>query len=121
MVARVLSKWEIGVKYKRRLTKVYARLDSLLAAGPRPEIDPIAPDTSLSAATRERIEAGGEKLRASGVDAAGVEALVSYLLHASDQDVARIRPIELAKKFGVPGDAMIQAGLHAAQPGGLSV
>jgi len=46
-------------------------------------------------------DAAGEALRGGGVDAAAVEALVAYLQHASDQDVARIRPIEVAKKFGV--------------------
>jgi class 3 adenylate cyclase/tRNA A-37 threonylcarbamoyl transferase component Bud32 len=120
-LARVLSKWEIGVKYKRRLAKVYTRLDSVLAAGPRPEIDPIAPQTALSAAARGRIEAAGEGLRKTGVDAAAAEALVAYLSHASDQDVARIRPIELAKKFGVPDDAMIEACLHGAHLGMLAM
>ena len=44
------------------------------------------------------------KLATAGVDDRAAEALGAYLLHASDQDVARIRPIELAHKFGVPED-----------------
>src|SRR6185295_13276053 len=38
-LARVLSKWEIGMKYRRRLDRVYRRLDAMLASGPRPDVD----------------------------------------------------------------------------------
>ena len=61
------------------------------------------------------------QLAAAGVDDRATEALVSYLSHASDQDVARIRPVELAHKFGVPEDAMIEACLHAAKLGVLAM
>jgi serine/threonine protein kinase/class 3 adenylate cyclase len=121
LLARVLSKWEMGVKYRRKLDRVYTRLDTVLAAGPRPEIDPIAPENVIPAGARERVEEAGERLRAAGVDADATEALVKYLLHASDQDVARIRPLELAKKFGVHEDAMIDACLHAAHAGVLAM
>jgi eukaryotic-like serine/threonine-protein kinase len=121
LVARVLSKWEIGVKYRRKLDKVYTRLDSVLAAGPRPEIDPIDPEVRVSAAARARVDAAMRVLVEAGVDERAAEALGSYLLHASDQDIARMRPIELAQKFGVPEDAMIDACLHAAKSGVLSM
>ncbi|HSD85966.1 MAG TPA: protein kinase, partial [Kofleriaceae bacterium] len=120
-LARVLSRWEIGVKYKRKLDKVYTRIDRVLSAGPRPEIDPIDPEVEISAATRARIEETSEALRKAGVEDAAIEALASYLSHASDQDVARIRPIELARKFGVPEDAMIEASLHATKAGALAM
>src|SRR5262249_7660225 len=42
-IARLLSWFEIGIKYRRNLEKVYRQIDRILAAGPRPEIDPIAP------------------------------------------------------------------------------
>ena len=111
LLARVLSKCEIGVKYKRKLEQVYTRLDRVLAAGPRPEIDPIDPEV----VDRRRPRARGSRRRASELldgrrraDARSRRS-TSYLLHASDQDVARIRPLELAAKFGVPEDAMIEA------------
>ena len=121
LLARVLSKWEIGVKYKKKLDAVYTRLDRVLAAGPRPEIDPITPDVTVSAAARQRVNEAQEQLAAAGVDARATEALVSFLLHASDQDVARIRPIELAHKFGVPEETLVEACLHAAKAGVLAM
>lgn len=121
LVARVLSRWEIGVKYRRRLDKVYTRLDRVLAAGPRPEIDPIDPEIEVSAAAHERIDHTARQLVDAGIDEAAAEALAAYLARASDQDVARIRPIELARRFGVPEDAMIEACLHATKLGVLAM
>lgn len=117
MIAKLLSKWEIGVKYRRRLERVYRRLDGVLAAGPRPEIDPIDPEVSVPAAVRARVTDASAKLVAGGADPAATEALTSFLLHASDQDVARIRPIEIAQRFRVPDEAMIDATLRAAKAG----
>jgi serine/threonine protein kinase/class 3 adenylate cyclase len=120
-IARVLSKFEIGVRYKRRLDRVYTRLDGVLSAGPRPEIDPIDPDVAVAASARGKIEKARDALATAGIDEAAIEALTAYLLHASDQDVARIRPLELAAKFGVPEDAMVDAALHATRLGLLAM
>ena len=120
-IARVLSKIEIGVRYKRKLDKVYTRLDGVLAAGARPEIDPIDPDVTVAASGRGKIEKARDALATAGIDEAAIEALTAYLLHASDQDVARIRPLELAAKFGVAEDAMVDAALHATRLGMLAM
>jgi serine/threonine protein kinase/class 3 adenylate cyclase len=121
MLARLLSKWEIGVKYRRKLERVYGRLDRILAAGPKPEIDPIDPEIVVSPAAQSRVDEASAQLVAAGVDQRAVDALMTYLLRASDQDVARIRPVELAQKFSVPEEAMIDASLHAANLGLLAM
>ena len=121
MLARFLSKWEIGIKYRRKLERVYTRLDRVLAAGPAPEIDPIDPEVVVSAAAQARVREVSAQLVAAGVDQRAVEALATYLLHASDQDVARLRPLELAAKFHVPEEAMIDACLHASKLGLLEM
>nr|HEX4314878.1 protein kinase [Kofleriaceae bacterium] len=116
-LARLLSRWEIGVKYKRALDRVYKRLDGVLAAGAPPDVDPIEPEVELPEAVRSRIATIGDALVADGADPAAVEALTSYVLHRGDQDVARMRPLELAARFRVPEDAMIDAALRAAKHG----
>jgi eukaryotic-like serine/threonine-protein kinase len=121
MLARVVSKWEVGVRYRRRLEQVFTRLDRVLAAGVRPEIDPIDPEVRVSAAARARVDEMSRVLREAALDERAIDALSTYLLHASDQDVARIRPLELAHKFGVPEDAMIEAALYATRQGALSM
>jgi len=119
--AKLISKYELGIKYRRNLEKVYRRLDRILAAGPAPGIDPIDPEVQLPAAAKQRIEAAGEQLLEAGLEHTSVEALTQYLASASDQDVARIRPLELAARFGVPEEAMIDAALHAAKLGLLGM
>jgi class 3 adenylate cyclase len=117
-LARLLARWEIGVRYRRKLDKVYRRLDRLLAAGAaRPEIDLIDPEIAIPAAGRARVAAASEQLIAEGAEPRAVESLAAYLTSASDQDVARIRPLELAARFAVPEDAMLEACLRAAKQG----
>jgi serine/threonine protein kinase/class 3 adenylate cyclase len=120
-IAKLASKFEIGFKYKRNLHKVYTRLDRVLAAGHGPEIDPLTPEVKVSDASRAAVARAQEQMVAAGGEARAVEALTSYLLHASDQDLSRIRPIELAHKFGVPEEAMVEACLHAAKAGALAM
>jgi serine/threonine protein kinase/class 3 adenylate cyclase len=121
LLARVLSRWEIGVKYKKRLDKVYTRLDNLLAAGVPPEIDPIDPVVEVSAAVRARVQEIVGKLHEAALDDRAIESLAAYVLSASEQDVARIRPLALAERFSVSEDAMIEVCLHAAKLGMLAM
>ncbi len=121
LFTQLLSKFEIGWKYRRNLTRVYQRIDRILAAGPASEIDPITPEIELSAAAKERIARATDQLREAGLESGAVDALSSYLSRASDQDVARIRPLELAAKFSVPEEAMIEVALHAAKLGILGM
>jgi len=121
MLARVLSRWEIGVKYRKKLERVYRRLDKLLAAGVPPEIDPIDPVVEISAAARTRVQELAGKLAAAGLDDRAVDSLAAFVVSASDQDVARIRPLELAERFGVSEEPMIEACLHAAKLGMLAM
>ncbi|MGE0868892.1 MAG: protein kinase [Kofleriaceae bacterium] len=120
-LATWISKFEVGFKYRRRIGAVYQRIDRVLATGASPEVDPIAPEVSISPAVRAKVARAVEQLRVAGVDPAAADALAAYLLGASDQDVARIRPLELAAKFGVPADAMIDAALHATRLGVLAM
>ncbi|HEU4611090.1 MAG TPA: protein kinase [Kofleriaceae bacterium] len=120
-LARVLSKWEVGIKYRRKFDQVLTRIDRVLASGAPPEIDPIDPEVHVSAAAQARVGEAMRALAEAGVDEQAAEALAAYLLRASDQDIARIRPIELAQRFGVAEDAMIDACLHAAKAGVLAM
>ena len=51
-------------------------------------------------------------VRSRGLGDVYKRQLVQFLSTASDQDVARIRPLELAAKFNVPEDAMILSLIH---------
>jgi serine/threonine protein kinase/class 3 adenylate cyclase len=120
LLARIVSRWELGVRYKKNLEKVYRRLDALLTAGDRrAEVDPLQPEVELAPAIRTRLEKLGEELVADGAVPAVADALIGFLLRASDQDVARIRPLELAARLAQPAEQMIEACLRACQKGAL--
>jgi serine/threonine protein kinase/class 3 adenylate cyclase len=120
MLARLVSKWELGVRYKKNLDKVYRRIDAVVtAADRRIEVDPLQPEVVLAPATRTRLEQLGEELVTEGVAPTVADALIGFLLRASDQDVARIRPLELAVRLGQPPEPMIEACLRACQKGAL--
>ena len=99
------------------------RLDRVLAAGraPRDRSDRSRGRGVGAARARARRSAATQLATQRRSTKRAIDALMSYLLHASDQDVARIRPLELAQRFGVPEDAMIDACLHAAKLGVLEM
>jgi eukaryotic-like serine/threonine-protein kinase len=120
LLARIVSRWELGVRYKRNLDKVYRRLDGIIAGTERRgDIDPLQPQVEVTPETKTRIEKLGEELVTDGVVPAVADALISFLLHASDQDVARIRPLEIAHRLAQPPEQMIEACLRACQKGAL--
>jgi serine/threonine protein kinase/class 3 adenylate cyclase len=122
LLARIVSKWELGVRYKKNLDRVYRRLDALVvsrASDRRADIDPLQPDVVLSPGARSRLDKLGEELVADAVPSPVAEGLVGFLLHASDQDVARIRPLEVAARLALPPEQMIEACLRACQKGAL--
>ncbi len=123
LIARVLSKWEIGVKYRRNLDRVYRRLDKLItnAGGGDLEVDPIDPEITIGAIGRQRVQRLVGELASAGIETGAREGLASFLLSASDQDVARIRPLELGARLGVDDEALVDACLHAAKAGALGM
>ena len=122
LLARIVSKWELGVRYKKNLDKVYRRLDAMVASRAsdrRADVDPLQPEVTLTPGARARLDKLGEELVADAVPPPVAEGLVGFLLHASDQDVARIRPLELAARLSLPPEQMIEACLRACQKGAL--
>jgi class 3 adenylate cyclase len=67
------------------------------------------------------LAARGALLRASAADPAAAERLVDHLRAAPDDEVARLRPYELADRWGLPRDAALSACLHAVKAGLLDL
>jgi class 3 adenylate cyclase len=62
-----------------------------------------------------------DRLAGRGVEAAVVERLGEHLARGSAQEVARIRPIALAQRFGLDPDQVVIACLHGAREGLLEL
>lgn len=121
-LAYLLSPFEMGVKYKRALDKVYRRLDAILSNGAAAlpvGTDLLQPDVKLASGAEQVFDRAIQKLTEAKVDRLVAEQLISYLRVASDQDVARIRPLEVAEKLKLPGELVAAACMQLAKEGVL--
>jgi serine/threonine protein kinase len=123
-LAYLLSPFEMGVKYKRALDRVYKRLDAMLTGGSAalpPGTDMLQPEVKLVRGAESVLDRALVKLVESGIETSVAEQVVSYLRVASDQDVARIRPLEVASKLGISGELFATACLQLAKEGVLTL
>ncbi len=124
---RVGSKWGVGGGLRKSLEKVYRRIDATLQGragrdlGASAVVDPFEEPDRLPAVRRHRLERLLDRLSDCGVDAAVVERLNEYLVLGSAQEVARIRPLALAARFGLDPDQVVAACLHGAREGLLEL
>jgi serine/threonine protein kinase/class 3 adenylate cyclase len=119
ILGRTAAAVEIGTRGKRALERVYRRIDAAVTGklGRDVWVDPFEAPTALGSAQRSRLDALLGKLVQRGVDAAVAERLGDFLANASAQDVARIRPIALARRLALEPDAVVNACLHGAREG----
>ncbi len=124
---RIGSRWGVGGGLRKALEKVYRRIDATVQgrarrdAGATAAVDPFEEPDRLPAARRQRLERLLDRLSERGVDAAVVERLGEYLAAGPAQEVARIRPLALADRFGLDPDQVVAACLHGAREGLLEL
>ncbi len=117
--SRTFSSLGVGVRFRAALGRVYERIDATLAGklGPALTLDPFEPPPELTDAQRERLEHRLDALAALGVDATAVECLGDLLSRASAQELARLRPLALARRWGLEPEAVLTVCLNAAREG----
>ncbi len=109
LVGRLVAALEVTVKGKRNLDRVYRRIDDSVSGelGSAPTLDPFCEPKELSNTKRERLEERLDRLASRGIDHDVLESLGTFLREAPSQELARIRPLALARNFGVDGDRML--------------
>jgi serine/threonine protein kinase/class 3 adenylate cyclase len=119
LLGRTAVAIEIGIRSKRALDRVYRRIDAAVTGrlGRGAAADPFEPPSGLPASRRRRLDLLLEKLAASGVDATVVEPLGDLIAQGSDQEVARIRPMAVARRLGLASEPFVAACLHGAREG----
>ncbi len=128
-VGRAAASLEIGVRLRRAFARVYQRIDEtcVLAKAAQAAMgrvrtgDPYESAPELSLLALRRLDAAQDRLLTRGIAPDVVEALVEHLREAAAQEVAHIRPVALAHRYGVDADAMVRACLWAAQDGALEL
>ena len=107
---------QFGFITKRQLQKVYGRIERLA----KDSENPVVCDANL--ANRQhptkqqsgRMERAVAQIKSNTTYKQQVDLLASYLKQASDRCVSRIRPIELANRFGFPTNEFVEVCMIAA-------
>lgn len=113
-----LVRFEVGVKQKAKLTRVFRRVDALLVEGaiqrtPSPHAAPGPVDAGLARRVSQKLE----PLVAAGVDAAILQSLAQHVSCGAEAEIARLRPLRFARARGLDERAFTEACLLAAQSG----
>jgi class 3 adenylate cyclase len=90
--------------------------DSLARAGPLPSFP-----RTRTASDESRLAARAERLRAMPAEPAAVARLIAHLRDAPDDEVAGMRPFELADRWGLPRLEVLGACLHGVKAGLLDL
>ena len=122
---RLGSRWGVGVSLRKSLERVYQRIDATVKSQSRrgfsAEVDPFEEPAQMPAPRRQRLERLLDRLVEHGIDAAVVDRLGEYLTLGTAQEVARIRPLALADRWGLDPDQVVAACLHGAREGLLEL
>ena len=121
MIGRTLAAVEIGTRGRKGIDRVYRRIDATLTGklGRDPVIDPYEAPEPLSGDRRRRLERWLDSLVERGFEPNLVERLGDFLELAPAQEVARIRPLAIARRLGLEADAVVAACLRGAAEGVL--
>ncbi len=122
---RLGSRWGVGVGMRKSLEKVYRRIDATMMSqrgrGISAGVDPFEEPARMPAPRRQRLDRLMDRLVELGIDVAVVDRLAEHLTGGSAQEVARIRPLALAGRFGLDSDQVVAACLHGARLGLLEL
>ena len=109
----------VGVLLRRNFGRVYRRIDAALTGklGRQAWVDPFEEPAVPPAASRRRLDRLADTLVGRGVDLPVAERLCEFLAQAPDREVARIRPLALARRWGLDAGEVVAACLHGAREG----
>jgi eukaryotic-like serine/threonine-protein kinase len=121
VIGRIVAAIEVGHKGRIAVDRVYRRIDAAVTGklGNQKWADPFELPGGLSRAGRQKLQTLLDELGKCAVDAKIVEGLGDFLAEAPAQEVARIRPLDLARRMHCDANALIAALLHAARLGML--
>jgi serine/threonine protein kinase/class 3 adenylate cyclase len=119
LLGRTVAAVEVGFKGRRAVERVYRRIDAAVTGKlGRPALaDPFEAPAPLAGARRTRLDRLLGLLAGRGITPAVVEGLGEFLAQAPPQEVARIRPLALARRLGLDPEQTVAACLHGARDG----
>ncbi len=123
MLGRTIAAVEVGLRGKKTVTGVYHRIDMAVSGklGNEGTTDPFEVATELPKEQQTRLDAWLDRMSQRGLDPIAVEQFGEFLAHAPSQEVARIRPLALARRLTVDPNAIVTMCLLGAKDGVLSL
>lgn len=121
-VGKLVAFLEVTLKGKKQMDKIYTTIDAAVFAsrGPEPRYDPFGQAPRLPAARRARLLERVETLR-SQVPPSILDQLALYLEETPAVELARVRPIPWARRFGFDPDQVVDGFLRATKAGLLEL
>jgi serine/threonine protein kinase/class 3 adenylate cyclase len=119
LLGRTVAAVEVGLRGRRALDRVYRRIDAAVTGrlGDPATTDPFVEPDRPSGTRRRRLDELLDQLVARHIDATVVERLGAFLAEADILDVARIRPLALARRLALDPEQVVAACLHGAREG----
>ncbi|HEV8062795.1 MAG TPA: protein kinase [Gemmataceae bacterium] len=119
IVGRTAAALEIGLKGRKAVDRIYRRIDAAVLGrlGDPGLVDPFEPPAPLAKDRRQRLDTLLDRLIQRGVEPDVTQALGEYVAEAPAQEIARIRPLALARRLGLPEDQVVAGCLQGAREG----
>ena len=119
IVGRTAAALEIGLKGRKAVDRIYRRMDAAVLGrlGDPGMVDPFEPPAPLPKDRRQRLDNLLDRLVHHGVEPDVAQSLGEYVAEAPAQEIARIRPLALARRLGLPEDQVVAGCLQGAHEG----
>lgn len=123
LLGRMLAKVEADWKAHRNLDRVYRRVDRFLTGKleEKEGRDSHEAPSKLSSQQTKRLELRIEQMVENGVEPDIAAKLATFIRESSPQPLAQIRPLALAEELNIDGQKVVDASLHAASTGLLTL
>jgi len=121
IIGRTIAAVEIGTRSRKSIDRVYRRIDATISGklGRDPILDPYEPPEPISGECRRRLELWLDSLGSRGFTPRVVERMGDFLELAPPQEVARIRPLALARRLDLDPEAVVNLCFRGASDGVL--
>jgi eukaryotic-like serine/threonine-protein kinase len=122
-LGKQLARLQLGKKSKTNFGRAYQQIDDYISQSQfgQADRDPFIGRTELRPGQIQKLQARLEQLRERNIDPLVIDTLGQFLEHASDLEVARIRPIALAERFKLNPNLVINACLEGTRLGIFSL
>ena len=122
-MGKIFARFQIGNKSERNFGRVYEKIDEYLQSHSNNSTvsNAFAASKIITREQKRRLSERFSRVRSSAktIDPKILDTLEQYLEFASDLEVARLRPLAFAERFGLKPEEVVEVCLLAAREGVL--